>query len=371
MVALAHGLKSHGVAVSLCCPSESPLAKVADRAGLDLVPIEKCGRVDFKASRRLGTLLNEGRVDILHAHNSRTALAAILAVGIARRGRVIATQHFIEPKRLMAGTLKRAVKKVAHKWMNGRIDHFIAISQAVGNAMISRGDVRSDKMTVVPNGILSPHFDELQASEIVRCQLGIGSDSPLIVCAARLEPEKDVEFLIAAMGSLKAEIPSARCVVLGEGSQRDNLQASICRFDVGKTVRLLGFRADAMSLINAADIFVLPSRAEPFGLALLEAMSLGKPVIATRAGGPIEIVVEGETGYLVPPSEPEALGSAIRKLVIDRETRVRLGLNGRRRFLECFTSEKMSRRVLSVYERTPNPAPRTTASKRNARAARY
>lgn len=366
MIALAHGLTTLGITVSLCCPSQSPLTETPIRGSVNLVPIEKCGSVDIKASRKLATLLAHEGVDIIHAHNSRTALASTLAVGLAGKGRTIATQHFIEPGRLLEGTLRRTVKNFAHRCMNRRIDHFIAISLAVADAMISRGDTKPEKVTIVPNGIPSPNAAELQSRARVRAQLRIQPDIPLIVCAARLEPEKDIESLIAAMGLLKRQCTSARCIVLGEGSQRAALQESVRRIGVEETVALLGFHNDAMSLINAADLVVLPSRAEPFGLVLLEAMALEKPVIATRAGGPMEIVVHGETGYLVPPSEPEFLADAIRTLVMDREACTRMGMNGRRRFLERFTSEAMSRRVLSVYENVLGLPSRRTLRRPNA-----
>src|SRR5690606_26049472 len=107
--------------------------------------------------------------------------------------------------------------------------------------------------------------------------------------------------LVKAMAIVAQTRPDIRCVVAGDGDQEPILRTEIARLHLHDTVRLLGFRHDAHSIIAAADAFVLSSLAEPFGLVLLEAMSLGLPVIATRAGGPLEIVIDHETGLLVPP----------------------------------------------------------------------
>jgi glycosyltransferase involved in cell wall biosynthesis len=116
-------------------------------------------------------------------------------------------------------------------------------------------------------------------------------------------------------------------------------------------VRLLGFRTDALSLMWAADIFVLPSLAEPFGLVLLEAMSLGKPVVATSAGGPLEIVLAGETGLLVPPAQPHELALAINQLLADPEKAIEMGRKGLERYKERFTTERMARETVAVYRK--------------------
>ena len=114
-------------------------------------------------------------------------------------------------------------------------------------------------------------------------------------------------------------------------------------------MRLLGFRDDVLSLIGACDMFVLPSLAEPFGLVLLEAMSLRKPVIATNAGGPREIVVDGSTGTLIPPANPSAMAAAIRAFISNRDTIAKMGERGYERFQESFTAKQMSQSMLVIY----------------------
>jgi glycosyltransferase involved in cell wall biosynthesis len=120
---------------------------------------------------------------------------------------------------------------------------------------------------------------------------------------------------------------------------------------VGDRVHLPGHRADARALLDAADVFVLPSRHEGMPLALLEAMDAGLPVVATRVPGCTEVVVDGVTGLLVPPGNPPALAAAIARLLADPALRRRMGRAGRLRYLESFTSACMAARTAAVYER--------------------
>ncbi|MGC9261787.1 MAG: glycosyltransferase, partial [Phycisphaerae bacterium] len=114
-------------------------------------------------------------------------------------------------------------------------------------------------------------------------------------------------------------------------------------------ITLLGFRSDVSDLMSACDIFVLPAPAEPFGLVLIEAMALGKPVIAAAAGGPLEIVADGETGLLFEPGNAESLAQAINRLLENRELRQRMGEAGRKRYEEMFTAQQMAEKMLAAY----------------------
>jgi glycosyltransferase involved in cell wall biosynthesis len=348
MLDLAFGLRAAGVNVRLACPRPSALAERA--GGLPVVEIQNRGLLDHAAIRTLVALLKTGAIDLVHAHNGRTALLAAAAVKLAGCGRAVATQHFLEPNRLSRRGLKALFSRVAHRWVNQQTSRFIAISQAARTAMLARGDGTESTVSVVPNGMPLPDLAQLAAPQIIRAALGVPPEATLIVSVARLEREKSVATLVAAMKGVARADPSAVCVIAGEGSQEAALRAQISGSELGDAVKLIGFRTDALALMNAADIFVLPSPNEPFGLVLIEAMSLGKPVIATRAGGPLEIVADGETGLLVAPSAAEELGRAILSLVRDADLRRRMGAAGRVRFLENFTVERMTNATIAAYK---------------------
>jgi len=357
---LAGALKEEGVAVSIACPSDSPLRRAAEEMQIGHIVIEKRGLLDIHAILHLWKLLATGKLDLIHAHNGRTALAAAVAGRVAGKGRVVATQHFIDPAHAGRVGWRAGISRAAHRWVQRHTHHYIAVSHAAERAMIARERSLAGKVSVVPNGISAPEAAALVPAREVRRELGIPADALLIVCVARLQKEKDVPALIAAMGQVAAQFPNARCVIAGEGEERAMLEEQIRGTAWSRQITLTGFRKDALSLINAADVFVLPSRAEPFGLVLLEAMALGKPVVSMAAGGPLEIVKSGETGFLVPPGDSAVLAGAIIALLRDPEMRRSTGTKGMLRYQQEFTARAMGRATLDVYKRASCvPAPPT------------
>jgi len=216
--------------------------------------------------------------------------------------------------------------------------------------MVSREDLSASRITVIPNGIRQPN-QVIRPSEDVQSELGVPVDGGCVACVARLEPEKDVHTLLRAMAEVISKAPEARCLVVGDGSEAVRLKHFASDLGVSANVVFTGYRQDVSSIVSAADVFVLPSLAEPFGLVLVEAMALGKPVIATRVGGPLEIVEDGVTGLLVPPADPAAMAEAIRALLADPERRRAMGEAGRARFEAQFTAERMARETVEVYRK--------------------
>lgn len=340
---LAEGLRALRVPVKIGCPRPSALGTRADAAGLPTVTVQKGGMWDRAAIRTLSDLLTAGEIDLIHAHNGRTGLAAAVSTSRSGLGASVITQHFIEPGRTRQPLVKRTLGALAHRWTNTRTAHFIAISAAVRDAMLARGDAEPERIRIVPNGISAPHVASHEAVR-VRAEFFIPPDAPLVVCVARLEREKDIATLITAM----RDVP-ARCLIVGDGAERTALQQHIDALGLREKITLTGFRPDSFAFTAAADVFVLPSTAEPIGLAILEAMALGKPVVAVNAGGPREIVVDGVTGRLVPVSDPRALAAAITALFAAREQCTRMGAAGRARFTEHYTTAQMARATLTTY----------------------
>ena len=347
MLDLSAALRRAGINSTIACPVPSPLAQRSEVQGIDVLGIRKRGLIDWAAVAQLRQQLLSG-TDVIHAHNGRTALNAAIAVRAAGRGHLVFTQHFLEPRHVSRRGISGIVSGIAHRWVRKRIDRFIAITSAVRDEMIARGECAPDSVSVVLNGIADPTDQPMRDPQEVRAELGVAAELPLILCAARLEQEKGIGTLIEALQLVRPR-QRFQCVIAGEGSQRAVLQHAINVAGLQEQVRLLGFRADVLSLVQACDVFVLPSPAEPFGLVLLEAMALSKPVVACSSGGPIEIVSAGETGLLVPPSNAEALAAALRTLLENRDLAVRFGERGRARYERMFTSDRMGAEVLAVY----------------------
>jgi glycosyltransferase involved in cell wall biosynthesis len=346
---LANGLQDEGVEAWIASPSPSILLDRSKAAGLKHIVVQKRGLIDRAAIATLSALLRRREIDIVHAHNGRTMLSAAIAVVTARKGCAIATQHFIEPDHAARTGPKATMYRAAHRWVSSRLSCYVAISAAVRDAMLARREAPPHRIHIVHNGMPPIDAGRLSAPEDVRRMLNVPMDHKLIVCAARLEHEKDTGTLISAMAEITNQQSNITCLIAGAGSLYAQLTEDIKLRSLDSSVRLLGFRDDVLSLIGACDLFVLPSLAEPFGLVLLEAMALSKPVIATNAGGPREIVADGSTGLLVPPGDPLAMAHAIRSLMIDRSRMETMGKLGNERFQESFTVRQMAQGMHAVY----------------------
>jgi glycosyltransferase involved in cell wall biosynthesis len=177
------------------------------------------------------------------------------------------------------------------------------------------------------------------------------NDPPVVAEIARLCDVKGQRELIRALAS----VPHARLVLAGRdleqgGAFQSELEREAERAGVSDRVEFAGFRDDVEALLQGVDVVALPSWTEGLPMSLLEAMAHGRAVVATPVGGTPEVVVDGETGLLVPPRDPAALAEALSRLVADAGLRGRLGAAGRRRVEERFTATEMERRVLDIYD---------------------
>ncbi|BCW98672.1 MAG: glycosyl transferase [Armatimonadota bacterium] len=340
-------VKLCGTQTGIVCLKGSPLERAALALGIETLPLFKGKNI----LSQVASLTAQGvrNADILHCHNGRTLLGASI-VSRNCRPRVVYTQHFLDPGFQKHWGPIRAVYRWGHQAVNSRVAHFIAVSEEAKRRMVEREGVSADRITVIPNGI-APDLSRVRSRVDVRRELGIGEQTPMAVCVSRLEQEKDVGTLVRAMVEVRRELPDAMCVIVGDGSQRAALESLAHQQGLSEAVLFAGHLGDALSVIGAGDLLVLSSIAEPFGLVLLEAMALSKAVVATDAGGPREIVLNGKTGLLAPPRDPVALAGAMTRLLSDRTEAQALGERGRCRFLERYTADRMARDTLQVYRR--------------------
>ncbi len=344
---LALGLSGIGVPVTLACPAESPLTARASALGVSVAPVPRGRAGEARAIESLRGFLCHDR-SILHVHNGKTTLQAALALQLGGRGRVVKTQHFVSPAHASYTGLKASLSGAAHGWVNRRVSGFLAISEAVRAQMLARDEAPAERIYLVPNGMSGVEASP-EAAAGIRREFGIEPDAPLIVCVARLEREKDILTLLRALPQVRASVPDVRLLVAGEGAERGALEAAALELGVGGAVQFAGFREDARAAIAAADVFVLPSLEEPFGLVLLEAMALRRPIVATAVGGPLEIVADGVTGRLVPPAQPGRLAEVLSELLRDPEGRQKMGTFGYERYLDNYTAQRMAEGTLRVY----------------------
>lgn len=284
--------------------------------------------LDPALAYRLARTLLSRRPDVVHTH----LVHADVYGGLAPGTRIVSTKHNPDPFR--AGTFRFAERALT--WRAARV---IAISEAVRRFSVEQVGLPAKKVEVVHYGL-----DGLPQPWAENPPLELGG--PLLLAVCRLEPQKGLDTAVRAL----AGVPGATLLVLGEGPDRGELEALASSLGVGDRLVLPGRVGDVASLYGRADLLVHPARWEGFGLALLEAMLAGKPVVAARAGSAPELVSDGHTGVLVPVDDAGALAAAISSLLADRERAEEMGRAGLERAREEFSVARMAERTLAVYE---------------------
>lgn len=244
--------------------------------------------------------------------------------------RVLWLEHLVAGPALLRNPLRGLYAALS------RLARVVAVSEAVAASLAAAGVPRS-RMEVVAPGVEPGEYERAEPHR----------GAPVIACIARLHREKNVALLIRAFARVHAEIPEARLVIFGDGPERGALERLAAALGLGSVVEFRGYVKDAGRRCGDFDILAVPSSREAFGIAALEAMACGVPVIATRVGGLPELVLDGETGLLVPPEDEKALAETLTGLLRDPERAARLGAAGRERALTRFTVAKM----LSAWDR--------------------
>ena len=269
---------------------------------------------------------------LLHAHDAHALTLASLAAQWAHRPYVVTRRvdfHLRHPGRW------RGAARV------------IAISRAVRDILRADG-IAAERLRVVHSGIDLADIRGRGAAPDPRAKLGLPFDRPLLLNVAALADHKDQLTLIEAAAALRLRRPDALWAIAGEGPERSLLEARIAALGLADTVRLLGQVADPMPLIKCATLFVMSSKEEGLGTTVLDAMALGTPILATRAGG-IPEMLDGGNGTLVPIQDPSALARAAEGLLADR-ARAQLQAAAALRAVDAFSDEAMARGVRSVYD---------------------
>lgn len=246
-----------------------------------------------------------------------------------------------------ARTKPRIIKRYV-KWLLARVpgwlaDTVVTVSDYVARRQVDVGLVPSSRVIRVWNGLPVPPLDPTARGRVHK-MLGLENGQPLIACACRATPEKGVDCLLYAFNKISTKTsngPRPALVYVGDGPQFSDLQALRDTLRCSKDIYLIGYRKDAISILEGADLCVIPSIwQDAFPLSVLETMALGKPIICTRVGGIPEMIEHDRTGLLVPPSDEEALADAIQQLLMDPSRAAQLGKAARHLVKEVFTPEQ-------------------------------
>lgn len=313
----------------------------ADGFATTVVDVGRAHRVGGLA--RLARELRAFEADLLHTHtlaaaNSLSRVAARLA-SVPVISHLHIENHFRLETRSLLSTLDNATARLCAR--------LVAVSESTREAYERQGYPRG-RIEVLHNGV--DLASEARAAG-VRGDLGLDDSSLVVALVGRLCDVKGQRELIRAL----VDVPGARAVLVGEdleqaGEFRRVLEREADRAAVADRVVFAGVRDDVDAILEEVDVVALPSWTEGLPLVALEAMAHGKPVVATPVGGTPEAVIDGETGIIVPPRDPESLAHALRRLQAEPALRERLGAAGRARVAERFSAADVSRRMLELYD---------------------
>ncbi len=331
------------------------LAEKLAAAGVEVHRFRRRRWCDPALARDLRRLLAETGGEILHlnlpsVYDSCHSVPAVLAKTVGYR-RVVTTEH-------LPMVLRARRRMVVKMILSTAIDAIIVHTEWNRSRLASYHHLPPGKMVVIPNGSPEPAPMSGEERAAFRTTLGVAPEDVAIAVVARLTERKGHRHLLEALANLtRAGIgpgPSApwKLLVVGEGEEEGALRALAAHLGLAELVRFLGYRPDAVRIIQACDVLALASRIESQPLVITEAMACGVPVVATDIYGIPEIVVDGQTGRLVPPEQPRPLTDALRSLVDDRALRERLGRAGRERYEARFTLARMAERTYSLLRGT-------------------
>ena len=326
-------LAARGHRNDLVAHPDGPLFAKCENLAEQRYPVVIRNDLDLRCVPTLRRLIRTGTYDIVHFHTKR---AHALSVWLPRK--------LPKPKYLVTRRMDYPERRhwYTRYLYNRRVDGVIAISQSIADSLAAAA-VDRQKLRVIPSGIDARRFAD-------RARLAQRTSGAMVVgCVGVLEERKGQRFLLEAAAALKAQGLRLQFRIAGEGSLRLQLEQEAARLGLQDDVQFLGFVSDTTGFLAAIDLFVMPSLFEGLGVAALEAMAAGKPVIASRVGGLAESVVGGVTGLLVEPRDAPALAKAILKLVREPSLAAGMAVRGRERVEQHFTLEQMALKNEAYY----------------------
>lgn len=298
---------------------------------------------DFlRCVREATDVLRSRRVAIIQYFEWRAGLIALLAARRAGGCRIVAARRSVPKEHGAQRLLAELVVRVADRVI-------------VNAEMLRPQGATGQRTDVIPSGVDTDRFHATDSLADAKAALDLPIDRPVLGTVGRLEPRKGTATLIEALAKLRAGgRHDATVVIVGDGPLRADLGALAERLGVSPHVRLLGDRADVRSVLAALDVFILPSRTEGMSNALLEAMAMARPVVATAVGGTPEVVADGQSGLLVPADDAAAMARSVERLLDEPAFAAEVGAAARQTVEERYGARSMVRRLEAVYAAVAN-----------------
>ena len=335
------GLRAIGHRAALVAHPDGELLRHMSE-GHDLIPLAPRGEVDLGAAWRLSRVVRRLTPDVIHAHDPHAVAMASTAVSILSPS----------PKPPLVASRRSAshlARTSLSRWEYSQIDCFIANSVVIRDRLVAEGIPR-ETTSIVNEGVDVERIARMPPAN-VHAAFYLPTHAPVIGNVAALVPHKGHHHLIDAATLVVREVPDARFVIVGDGELREALEKHVRDKHLERHVFLAGFRTDALELTKGFDLFAVSSVAEGTCTALLDAMAASRAAVATTAGAVAEVMVDGETGFLVQPRDHAAMAEKLVLLLKDPVLRTRMGEAALTRVRERFTVEQMVEATAAAYER--------------------
>jgi len=325
LLSAAHGMRSRGHEVRIVSLTQlGPMGLEAQRAGIPTESLDmRRGVPDPRGLVRLVRLVRAWRPDVVHSHMVHANLMARVLRVITPVPVMVSTIHNIYE----GGRLRMA----AYRLTNALVDHVTIVSQAAADRFVRERIVPESLLTVIPNGVDTEQFRRIPREVGHSLRQSLGLEGKFVwLAVGRFEIAKDYPNMLRGFARVRERFPQATLLLVGRGSLQSETERLAQSLDLGSGVRFLGVRDDVVQVMSAADGYVMSSAWEGMPMVLLEAAAAGLPIVTTRVGGNHEVVRDGESGFVVPPRDHEALGRAMLQLMELSETERRsMGDRGR------------------------------------------
>jgi len=339
---VAHLNRDRYDALVACLHEPGLVADEIRAAGSRVVNLDMRSRTDLRVIYRLFKLLRQERVQIIHSYLFHANLLARLVGKLARVPIIISSERTMEMEGRIRLLLNRLTSPLA--------DRVIAVARRVRDFAVKSIGVPSEKLVVIYNSVEISEYQGGVDVARIREELEIDPAHTVVGTVSRLDEAKGIRYFLQAVPEVLIRNSEVSFLIVGDGSQRRELERLARDLGIESRVIFAGYRPDVVKMLAIMDVFVLPSLYERFPNAVLEAMAIAKPVVATRVGGTPEAVEDGVTGLLVPPRDPKALAEAIIALLQDRERAEAMGRAGRERVERYFSAERMVQETEALYE---------------------
>jgi glycogen(starch) synthase len=237
-------------------------------------------------------------------------------------------------------------------WATYEADKIIVCSQSMKSEICGHFNLPSDKVYIIPNAIDATQYQISVDRGAVRRRYGVGWGEKMVLCVGRLVPQKGIEYFIRAIPTIASRFPEAKFIIVGEGWSRDSLEAEARATGHRGKIRFTGFVSDkeVIDLMTSADVLVVPSIYEPFGIVALEGMATGVPVVASQVGGLSEVIEHDRTGVFVYPRSPDSIAWGIGKVLTDPSYSKWLAENAKDKLEKEYSWETVAMKTVEVYK---------------------